>query len=280
MSIFRHWWSGGSASPLTPDCIMANVFLPYGKISADMLNVCDTSGKVVIRLKILSIVSIHPGSGQTTIAINLASGLVRNGYRVLLIVNMNSNDKPGKWLGIDRDQHGSPDNQILTSRMGVDLLNMNSCSEDTGAKNVLAARLKGLDYDYVLFLPAYQSDSCLLNGICDYLIACTDLSHSNTVAEIISLENDFNDLTQPANRISLLVLNKINTKEWEHNSQQLFALDDYLGYERIADPIPYCERIHDLPLDGRTVWELSQQNLKDAFASLLETVEKLLPTNK
>ena len=75
--------------------------------------------------------------------------------------------------------------------------------------------------------------------------------------------------------MDLIISNKINTKEWEHNSQQLFALGDYFGYETLADPIPHCERIHDLPLTGWTVWDLQQENLKSAFTRLVATVEEL-----
>jgi len=41
------------------------------------------------------------------------------------------------------------------------------------------------------------------------------------------------------NGIDLILPNKINTKEWEQNTQQLFTLADYFGYEKIADPIPH-----------------------------------------
>jgi hypothetical protein len=73
----------------------------------------------------------------------------------------------------------------------------------------------------------------------------------------------------------LVVLNKVNTKEWRNNTESFSLLADYFGYERISDPIPHCERIHDLPVDGRTVWELAQKNLHDAFMRLTEAVESL-----
>jgi hypothetical protein len=49
----------------------------------------------------------------------------------------------------------------------------------------------------------------------------------------------------------------------------------YFGYERIADPIPHCERLHDLSLEGHTVWEISQENLQDAFLRLIQVVESM-----
>ncbi len=236
--------------------------------------------KDVILLKIITIVSNHPGSGQTTITINLASGLARQGFQVL-IANMGNNEKLYNWLGIiseykmeanSKDNNSSP---ILASRMGIDLLKMTVKLDISSDTKFLSADLEGLNYDYLLLLPESQTDCCLLNQLSDYLIACTDLSHPNEVADLISLEKKLHESEGAANRISLLVLNKINTKEWEHNSQQLFALAEYFGYERIADPIPRCERIHDLPLTGQTAWELNQQNLQIAFMGLVEAVRLL-----
>ena len=106
------------------------------------------------------------------------------------------------------------------------------------------------------------------------LAVCTDLEHldelglSRTLQQKLGVEDD-------ARPVDLIISNKINTKEWEHNSQQLFALGDYFGYETLADPIPHCERIHDLPLTGWTVWDLQQENLKSAFTRLVATVEEL-----
>ncbi|MDD2587032.1 MAG: ParA family protein [Syntrophomonadaceae bacterium] len=222
-------------------------------------------------MKIISIVSVHPGSGQTTITVNLASGLAHKGCRVL-IADMGYNEKLYHWLGIKPAEDSK---SIRVSRMGIDLLNMTVSIDIATGAALFSPDIKQLDYDYLLVLPTSKSDCYLLNELSVYVITCTDLSHSNDVADIISLENYLHDSVGRANRISLLVFNKINTKEWEHNSQQLFALADYFGYERISDPIPYCERIHDLQLERCTVWELSQQNLQVAFMSLVETVELL-----
>lgn len=226
----------------------------------------------MLSLKIISVVSIYPGSGQTTISVNLACGLSRAGNRVL-IASMNDNKKLAIWLGIDdaKDMPGHKD--IKISRMGLDVLNLNLADESSVSVIEFLSDLKQFDYDYLLLLPAAKSDFSWLNELSDYLIVCTDLSHADEVADIISLEKSLTESQKSS--ISLIVPNKINTKEWDHNSQQLFSLAEYFGYEKIADPIPYCERIHDLPLGGRTVWELSQQNLQAAFMSLVEAVKAL-----
>lgn len=225
----------------------------------------------MLSLKIISVVSIYPGSGQTTISVNLACGLSRAGNRVL-IASINDNKKLSIWLGLNdgKDMPGHKD--INISRMGLDVVNLNLADKSSVSVKELLSDLKKIDYDYLFLLPASKSDFSLLNELYDYLIVCIDLSHTDEVADIISLEKS---LTDSQKSISLLVPNKINTKEWEHNSQQLFALADYFGCERVADPIPYCERIHDLPLGGSTVWELSQQNLRAAFMSLVEAVKAL-----
>lgn len=227
-------------------------------------------------MKKLMIISNHPGSGQTTIAVNLASGLTRQGYKVLIAV-MNHQEKLYHWLGIkpaEDNEANSPKNTTIplrASAMEIDLLEIKAEKDRSIGKE----GFEELDYDYVLLLPANEAEGHLFKELSDHVIACTDLSHPNETADLISLEERLYGSPGHTNHLSLLVLNKINTKEWEHNSQHFLALADYFGYEKIADPIPHCERIHDLPLDRRTIWELSQQNLKEAFNRLGETVKSL-----
>jgi len=228
-------------------------------------------------MKTISVISKHSGCGQTMIVVNLASGLKRKGHRVLII----DSDPKGKipdWLGINqkRNKISDADNKNLTisnSRLGMDLLSYAPESSDNTIIDFPASDM--LAYDYVLIHPINYEDFRLLNRITDAVIVCTDLSHTNELEEFKALEQCMHDSTGKENCIKLILPNKINTKEWEHNSRQLFALAYYVGFERIADPIPYCERIHDLPSQRHTVWELRQENIKDAFMRLVEAVENI-----
>lgn len=177
-------------------------------------------------MKVISVISKYPGNGQTTVTVNLAAGLLRKGYRVL-IGDWGNNEKLRKWLGITRQpDHGR--SKIVSSRLGIDILTV---------ENLLD--LSKLEYDYLLFQPASNEDCRLLNNVADVVIACTDFSHANELKELQALESNLQNLEGKVDNISLVLPNKINTKEWEHNSQQLFALADYFGFERIADPIPH-----------------------------------------
>jgi hypothetical protein len=164
---------------------------------------------------------------------------------------------------------------IQRSGLGINLLNLEVGFENDPEAAVCLNALVKLDYDYLLLHPATEEDCRLFMTMADTVLVCTDLSQANELEELQAIELFLQNSLGKAKNINLIIPNKINTKEWDHNSQQLFALVDYFGAARIADPIPYCERIHDLPWQGTTVWQLSQQNLHDAFGRLVEMVEML-----
>jgi cellulose biosynthesis protein BcsQ len=227
-------------------------------------------------LKIITIVSVRPGAGQTSITVNLASGLARQKYRVL-IIGMGKNNKLYNWLGVKPQGIAVPSNKhvlgkpILTSRINADLLAQPVDKADI----VKILKKKDLDYHYLFLLPASKEDCSLLGGLSDHLVACTNLSQPAELEDLKALDNLWHNRAGKTRSISLLVLNKINTREWEHNQHKIDALTSYFGYEIIADPIHYCERIHDLPSAGRTIWELSQQNLQRAYMKLVDSVKQL-----
>ncbi|HPT70049.1 MAG TPA: ParA family protein [Syntrophomonas sp.] len=218
--------------------------------------------------KIILLVSVRSGSGQSTTAVNLASGLARKGYRVL-VAEKGKNSKLRTWLGIDQDEHFLNETSLVMTiaQMGFDFWGM----ENT---DIIPDQFSH-SYDYIILLPASASDCITVQHLSDHTIVCSDLNRKDASAEVISFDRDYRIRQSNTGIIDLIVLNKVNTKEWHHNAENFSLLTDYFGCERIADPIPHCERIHDLPLDGRTVWELSQDNLRDAFMRLTETVVSL-----
>lgn len=229
-------------------------------------------------MKTMAIVSSHHDAGQTTLAVNLTSGLAQKGYRVL-IGAIGDNQKLYNYLGIEaepktalnsRDKQNHP---IPTSQLGIDLMSFKPRLD--GSIELTLPILGNTVYDYLLLIPATKTDCSLLGNLFEYLLVCIDFNCDKEVEELIALEKYLQGLSGKSKVISLIIPNKMNSKEWANNSQQLFALADYFGTERISDPIPSCERLHDLPQLGRTVWQLNQQNLQDAFRRLVEAVEML-----
>jgi len=191
------------------------------------------------------IISNRPACGQTTVAVNLASGLSRKGYRVL-IGDTGNNEKLRHWLGIDRQDTGTKaakpyleDKQakIFSSRLGIDLLELRLKPEDYAAADY-SPNLEKLAYDYLLLTPASSEDCQWLSAMADALIVCNDLAAAYELEELKTLEELWRASRINAVGIDLILPNKINTKEWEHNIEQLSILADYFGYEHIADPIP------------------------------------------
>ena len=219
---------------------------------------------------IILVLSAHANAGQTTITVNLASALARQGHRVL-IAEKGENKKLRAWLGFDRaaDRPMPSSGQMMpgtvATRIGTDFWMMKD------AERILPEI--AVDYEYVFLLPATSAGCENLLPRCDRILVCCSLEEKDTARQVVDLDQHLSSLTGRPQPIDLVVMNKINTKEWHNNLECFSLLADHFGEERIADPLPHCERIHDLPLDGRTVWELSQENLQDAFMRLIEIIK-------
>jgi len=232
-------------------------------------------------MKMISVVSSHPGSGQTTIVVNLASGLARKGRHVL-IADIGDNQKLRRWLSLQPQQVLDSITANLGSRvelnieksgLGMDLMTLRHVNGKYMDPVAQLLALETAQYDFVLIHPGTIESTEILPRTPAALLVCTDLKLGNEVETLKNLEQCWQESGGPADPVTLIVPNKINTKEWEHNTEQLFAIADHFGFSKIADPIPHCERVHELPLDGRTVWDLSQENLREAFQRLVSVVE-------
>jgi len=231
-------------------------------------------------MKTIAMISSHPGAGQTTLAVNLTSGLVQKGYRVLIGAS-GDNHKLYNYLGIEaepallRPSQDTQNNRIQASRLGIDWLDLAPKPDKPAEPASVFAIMENTDYDYLFFIPTSRTDCDLLSKLSEHLLICIDFRSDKEVENLIALEKYLQALSGKSKVISLIIPNKINSKEWAHNSRQLFALTDFFEIDRIADPIPACERVHDLPQQGHTVWQLDRQNLQEAFRRLVEAVEML-----
>ncbi len=197
-------------------------------------------------MKVITVIAKHPGSGQTTVLVNLASGLVRQGYRVL-IGELGRNEKLRNWMGIGWEDDTIVDGDIpdtsriktciLSSRLNIDLLPL-VAEPDAQKTSMCLTCLEELDYDFLLLHPTGNEYYNFADTPAATTIVCTDLNHDNELEELQALEKCLHSPGKD-NGIDLILPNKINTKEWEQNTQQLFTLADYFGYEKIADPIPH-----------------------------------------
>ncbi|HBQ25390.1 MAG TPA: hypothetical protein DD791_03255 [Syntrophomonas sp.] len=198
-------------------------------------------------VRVITVIAKHPGSGQTSVLVNLASGLVRQGYRVL-IGELGKSEKLRNWLDVRQEQNQVVDidipttandikTAILSSQLGIDLLPL-VVEPRTQMTPLRLTCLEELDYDFLLLHPVGSEYYKLPDMFAATVIVCTDLSHDNELEELQTLEEGLQSLGK-GNGIDLILPNKINTKEWEQNTQQLFNLAEYFGYEKIADPIPH-----------------------------------------
>ena len=236
-------------------------------------------------MKIISLVSSRPGTGQTTVAVNLGAGLVGKGLKVL-ICNLNSSKNLYNWLGVQVKEETSvsltPDlpvikNYIYASELGIDVLYLGSHPTATPFQSDEVMKIiQDLSYDYLILNPGGRLEDLIIAAqLADNVIACTDLNGDDVLRRLERLQKEMIHLSDGRRGVNLILPCKININKWENNANGLFAIGDYFGYEKIADLIPNDHRIHPLRTNGKTVWELQNTSLRDAFSRLLERVECL-----
>ncbi len=196
-------------------------------------------------MQVLVLTSTHSGSGQITVLVNLASGLVRQGKRVI-IGQLGPGERLYGWAGIDPDVGVASlsgtgiDNlkaHIGTSRLGIEILTLAAGEDDNPPIDLIRGHLEAMGYGYLLLNPTSDS-GCRQSALSDAkILVCTDLQGGNEVQEIQELQGRW-QAWGIQDGINLIIPNRIETKEWDHNSQQLMALGDHFGYEKLADPIP------------------------------------------
>ncbi len=178
-------------------------------------------------MKSLAIISTHPAQGKTTIAVNLAAGLARLGYKALLLEAGN----PALiklWFNI-KEIGDELRNLKISTAMDFDILI---------ASNPNIGSAEFMEYDFLI--ADHEQDGleypAMLNKT-DRIAACTDL-RLEEAAGLSSLDQRISSATANKHSIDLIIPTMINTKEWSNNSEVLFELMDYFGEVRIADMLP------------------------------------------
>ncbi len=188
---------------------------------------------------LVRIISLEPHTGKTTLALNLATKLCEMGYKVLLLVYNNH-----------------------------DLLNW--VNKLTIKPDSLTIKNLPLDFDYTKLEEEQNYDFILLdtNSNIEFI--------SNDYIDLICL--DFSSINASMlSRISKLAANeyivpcKVRFNDGQ-NLELLSILANQVGVNKVFDGIPRCERIHDLPLIGKTIWELDNQALQAAFLSIANSL--------
>ncbi len=219
-------------------------------------------------MRTVGLVSWESGTGQNTVAVNLAMGLTRRNKRVLL-VNLNHNMRVYHWLRTAADGEGLSFGRIYSSASGVDFIY---------PANDMGFAKEKLSYDYaILNIGGDDAVYCELGIRCsDLMIACTRLQSPRECLQLLDLQYIVKRNRQDNQGFDLLLPMQIHSGEWTINSQRLYELAEAFGEEQIADFLPHCERIHDLFLQKQSVWNLSQTSIIDTFNRLLERVEQLI----
>lgn len=212
----------------------------------------------------IALVSPHPGCGKTTTLVNLAVGLRRRGWRVLLAASEN-NELVRQWV-VPESYETSSIMQITLSVITMDLLVL-------GENRNLITETWQDDYDYLLIDAGDTVEAlCQEAEKAELVIACVHVGDEDeSIASLDGLLATARGLTPG---IDLVAPCKADPGEWEKTNQHLTELTERFGEDRIADMIPFCEAIHDLPSLKRCVWDLPHEynNRKQTFNSLVDKV--------
>jgi len=216
-------------------------------------------------MKSILLGSGRPGAGIITIAINLAIGLVRRGYRVLL-ASAQTNRTLTTWLkGTEERPAG-----LLTEYPSLKWYDQPFNFTELKTHN-------GKFYDYLLFIGGAEIELIKQWQEKPPPVLWIVEVGNDYIEEIVAIDRELRQGYGKTTGIDLVVPNKAHPGEWKKTSEWVFDLGDRLGWEKVADPIPYCEAIHDLPQEHKSVWELPDyyNNRKEAFQHLVEKVIQL-----
>lgn len=209
-------------------------------------------------MKIVLILSPQPGAGKTTVIINLGIALQRTGSNILL-VNLRKDDIFNGWLKLPAPTPGT--SSIYTTHLGPDAL----VGTGLPTHDLMA------DYDYIFIEANYTDPSQLSEPWKTDMVCCCFQTIQDSLNELVTLQKH---LTADYINVDLFIPCQTPPGEWELTSAILMDLSEHMGWEKIADPLPYCEAIHDLPSLHSSLWDLPSQyrNRQEAFRSLLHHI--------
>ena len=217
-------------------------------------------------MKLISWLALTPGSGAMTITVNLCAELAAANKSVFCL-GFGEHGHLRSWLqpeSLERVDGFT----VADSRFGFSWTLMPETVGSEALSNFLHAHAEQYEYVFSFGWPETPEAQADWLRTADWLGLCVNLKAEDVLPETAAALHCLCDLG--SREVDLLIPNQVNPLDWEHNAEVLLGLSEQVGSEKMAAMIPFCERIHDLPATGSTVWELSQANLQIPFRQLLQ----------
>lgn len=165
----------------------------------------------------MAITSVTPGQGKTTLAVNLAFGLIRRGYSAV-IVDMGGDKGLQDWL-----------EKMPEVPEDLRLAPWEEYKEEAG----LGERFVVVDLD------AEHPEAGEVLAQADMVVGVVSLiGDFPSAEEIKTAEQRVQQIRGRQTGFDLVVPNRLNPREWKENEGKLMTLVEVWGEERVADPLP------------------------------------------
>jgi len=229
-------------------------------------------------MQVLTLCNEKGGTAKTTTAVNLAHGIALQGKRVLL-VDLDPQGQGATLLGLDQEpgvfdlliadktadqviRATGRDNLFIIPGNKRTLTALKVIAAEGRAIDYLQARLKGMQYDYLIFdtapsindltgMALYMSDYYLIPSACDFL-------SSEGVFKILELIKELQ--SKPGWHAELLaIIPTFYDQVSKESKANIEDLKKHFG-DKVLDPIHRATVLREAPAFGKTIFEYSKSS--------------------
>ncbi|MGL4913854.1 MAG: ParA family protein [Romboutsia sp.] len=249
-------------------------------------------------MKKIAVLNNKGGVGKSTVAVQIAHGLAKIGFKVIL-VDLDGQNDSSLFLGVSSTDYKKTFYDLIDKRNKIDIeeciLNVrenldlipNSHIEEINAEFyrearidlILDEKLKGLDdkdYDFVIIDCGPQRTKVNDAVLCyiDKIIMPVQVEAAS-VRACGSIYEYLSDLRLSSDKIALIVPNMFDKRTKDANENLEFLREFFAEENLISEPISRRVKITEAGKMGKTVFEYDEESSQQFFKVLERLVAKI-----